>query len=66
MRALSIEQEESLPWKNLEEMNLTADTPSVSNRTQASSPLQATLMRLRLARMRDKAEESDDEEEDNH
>ena len=60
-----------------DEMNPTADSRSVSNRTQASSLLQATLrrnrasfdprlMRLRLARMRDKAEESDDEEEDNH
>ena len=47
------------------------------SRIQAISLLQATLrrnrasfnprlMRLRLARMRDKAEESDDEEEDNH
>ena len=80
MRALSIEQEESLPREireNLEEMNPTADSPSVFNRTQAISLLQATLrrnrasfnprlMRLRLARMRDKADASDDEEEDNH
>ena len=60
-----------------DEMNPTADSRSVSNRTQASSLLQATLrrnrasfdprlMRLRLARMRDKADASDDEEEDNH
>ena len=59
-----------------DEMNPTAHSRSLSNRTQASSLLQATLrrwvsfdprlMRLRLARMRDKADASDDEEEDNH
>ena len=87
MTALSIKEERNLLYEipgrpdemiyRPDEMNPTAHSRSLSNRTQASSLLQATLrrnrasfdprlMRLRLARMRDKADASDDEEEDNH